>query len=253
MYFQHAFCTSIALHLVLPPRCDSISGQSKGFAFSTHSQHCPLLVWLFLSPVFVRSGRTPPPLSTPPLPHSHVWSTCLPQCLLWSQDSFQYTECSFSTRFGYFKLIHCLASQLIGLIRFALIIPATCHPFELCESPFCVWTLMRNSHYATLVFCGHTHLLIKVNARLMDCFHKHCFCKPNRDGFKSKVGVTFSCGEWNRSYLGAAHKRKKNVFEGFLLIFWKCRLVIIVFPSLKVFSLSRSVIYFFNFPFVISV
>lgn len=53
VYFLHPFCTCcLALRLALPSRCDSISGQSKGFAFSTHSHDRPLLV----------SPSNPPPL-----------------------------------------------------------------------------------------------------------------------------------------------------------------------------------------------
>lgn len=45
VYFLHPFCTCcLALHLALLSRCIWISGQSKGFAFSTHSYDRHLLV-----------------------------------------------------------------------------------------------------------------------------------------------------------------------------------------------------------------
>lgn len=43
VYFLHPFCTCcLALRLALPSRCNLISGQSQGFAFSTHSHDRPL-------------------------------------------------------------------------------------------------------------------------------------------------------------------------------------------------------------------
>lgn len=77
--FRHPLCTCC---LAMPSRCNSISGQSKGFAFSTHSM---IVLYLFqlLPPPFLPhhvllSLVVPSPRLAPPWPLQHTVPVSLP-------------------------------------------------------------------------------------------------------------------------------------------------------------------------------